>query len=159
MLELCHAIRHAHARSILHCDLKPNNLLVDHDDAIHVTDFGLARPLTGDPELDDRIDGTPAFMAPEQGAARWGSIGIHTDVYGLGAVCYALLTGQPPRAANSQHEVLTEILAPTPVIDPTLLRPDIPAALSQICIRCLASSPPARYQSVEHLRQALDEPS
>ncbi len=157
MLELSNAIEHAHARGILHCDLKPGNVMVDRNDAIHVTDFGLARPIIGDPELDGRVEGTPAFMAPEQASARWGSIGIHTDVYGLGAVCYALLTGQAPRATNSRREVLNEMLAPTPVIDPGLLRADIPEGLARICVRCLSSTPAARYQTVGELRGALDE--
>ncbi|CAN5569618.1 hypothetical protein BH10PLA2_BH10PLA2_36080 [soil metagenome] len=152
MLALCDALGHAHERAILHCDLKPNNLLIDRVDAIHVTDFGLARPLAGDPKLDRRIEGTPAFMAPEQASAAWGSIGIQTDIYGLGAVLYALLTGRPPSAINNQREVGL----PVPVIDPRGLRPDISQSLAQICMRCLASNPGARFQSTRELRLALE---
>jgi eukaryotic-like serine/threonine-protein kinase len=157
MVSLCRSLEHAHDRGILHCDLKPSNLLVDRNDAIHVTDFGLARPLVGDPELDGRIEGTPAFMAPEQASASWGSIGTYTDVYGLGAVCYALLTGRAPRGGCSRQEVLNEILAPTPVIDPRLSRPEISAELSRICLRCLASKSAARYQTMRKLRLALEK--
>jgi RNA polymerase sigma factor (sigma-70 family) len=156
LLALCEALDHTHGRGILHCDLKPNNLLIDTNDTLHVTDFGLARPLLGYPELDGRIEGTPAFMAPEQLSAHWGPIGKATDVYGAGAVLYALLSGRPPRIASDRGELLQRILEPSPVIDARSIRPEIPETLSQICVRCLASEPAARFQSMDELRKALE---
>ncbi len=103
MVETAEAVQHAHTRGILHRDLKPANILVDAQGHPHITDFGLAKLIESDVELtaSGAIMGTPAYMSPEQAAGRRGSMNLATDVYGLGAILYALLTGRPRSAATA----------------------------------------------------------
>jgi RNA polymerase sigma factor (sigma-70 family) len=154
-LQITSALAHAHEQGILHCDLKPSNLIVNQHDRVFVTDFGLARSLSRPPELLDRIEGTPAFMAPEQVADWWGPLTCRTDVYGLGAVLFTLLTGQPPWPERRLADILARILTSEAVVAADLIRPGLPKRLSQICQRCLAKKPAERYASMDELRAAL----
>ena len=155
MLQISDALEHAHERGILHCDLKPSNLLLDSDDRVFITDFGLARSLADKAEMSGRIEGTPAFMAPEQVTEWWGPVCRQTDIYGLGAVLFALLTGQPPWPEKRLADVLARILTSEPVVAVERLRPDIPKPISEICRRCLAKSPDERFATMSELRLAL----
>src|SRR5262249_12319501 len=97
--EAAEAIQHAHDQGAIHRNLKPGNLLLGRDGRVQVTDFGLAKWLDGQSlgeSHPDQLIGTPEFMAPEQADPRWGPVGPATDIYGLGATLYALLTGKPP---------------------------------------------------------------
>ena len=114
-METCDALDHAHERGVVHCDLKPANLLLDEDGRIRVTDFGLARSLAGETPWAAEVEGTAPFMAPEQASPIWGPIDHRTDVYGIGAVLFTLLTGRPPFVGRRLPDVLAQVVSATPV--------------------------------------------
>jgi serine/threonine-protein kinase len=154
--EAAEAVAHAHARGILHRDLKPANILVDHEGHPHVTDFGLAKKVHADVEftVSGAILGTPAYMAPEQATGRRGSITTATDVYGLGAVLYALLTGRAPFGGDSVVETLDAVrnMQPEP---PSKLAAGLPRDLETICLKCLEKDPRRRYATAQALADDL----
>ena len=101
------------------------------------------------------IEGTAPFMAPEQASRSWGPIDVRTDVYGLGAVLYTLLTGRPPWVGRRLPDILADVISAAPVIPPTSLRPDLPIALSDLCRKCLTKDPEDRYRTVQEVRSVL----
>jgi serine/threonine-protein kinase len=155
--EVALAVHHAHGRGFLHCDLKPANILLDRDGRPHVTDFGLARRFneSGALTASDAILGTPSYMAPEQASGHRERLTPAADVYGLGAVLYELLTGQPPFRASSVMETVVQVLEREP---PPLrqVRPGVPESLETICLRCLEKDPAARYPTARELAENLD---
>ncbi len=155
-MQLCEAIDHAHAQGIVHCDLKPANILLDERGAIKVTDFGLARSLADDAARTDAVEGTAPFMAPEQVSRAWGPVDHRTDVYGIGAVLFTLLTGRPPHVGPRLWDILAAVVASTPVIPPSHLRPDLSDPLGEVCRTCLSKTPEARYPTVREVRSALE---
>ncbi|CAN5291815.1 hypothetical protein BH10PLA2_BH10PLA2_08880 [soil metagenome] len=151
------AVQHAHQYGILHRDLKPSNILLDGDDQPHVTDFGLAKRLENDSELTQSGDllGTPSYMAPEQATGKLASATIATDVYGLGSVLYALLTGCPPFRADSVLGTLDLVRQGTP--DPPSSRNKrVDRDLQTICLKCLEKEPRQRYTTAEALANDLE---
>ncbi len=94
-------------------------------------------------------------MAPEQISRYWGPIDIRTDVYGIGAVLYTLLTGRPPWSGRRLPDILAKVVSAAPVIPPSSLRPDLPQPLSDFCRKCLSKAAGARYQNVQEVRSVL----
>jgi len=150
------AIHYAHQQGILHRDLKPSNVLVDASDQPRITDFGLAKRLDGDSSITmtGQMLGSPNYMPPEQASAQRGKVGRHSDVYGLGAILYHLLTARPPFQAESFESVINQVLNTEPV-SPRLLNSSVPPDLETICVKCLQKEPSARYQSAQELAEEL----
>ena len=150
-------MHHAHQRGILHRDLKPANILLDEHGEPFVTDFGLAKRVEGDSELtySGAIMGTPAYMAPEQASGRRGAVTTASDVYGLGAILYALLTG---RAAVRRRLDRRDARA-SPLGDAARLRRrstrEPRATWKSICLKCLEKDPARRYASAQALAEDL----
>ena len=144
-------------RGILHRDLKPANILIDAQGHPHITDFGLAKLLESDVELtaSGAILGTPAYMSPEQAAGRRGAMTLATDVYGLGAIFYALLTGKAPFGGDSVIETLDAVRTRPPEV-PRKRNAAIPHDLELICLKCLEKNP---ARSLPHGRGAGGRPA
>ncbi|MCI0541037.1 MAG: protein kinase [Verrucomicrobiales bacterium] len=160
---IAEAIHYAHERGILHRDLKPSNVLIDSaTDQPRVTDFGLAKRLTNSElgtrnselTLTGQVLGSPNFMAPEQAAGGKGKVSRRTDVYGLGAILYHLLTARPPFQAESLPETLQQVANAEP-LSPRLLNPSVPRDLETICWKSLEKEPVRRYQTAQELADEL----
>jgi serine/threonine-protein kinase len=162
MRQVCQALREAHAIGLIHRDIKPGNVFAAQRggmfDVAKLLDFGLVKPLA-DKEavhltLDGAISGTPLFMSPEQARGR-GEVDARSDIYSLGAVAYAMLTGRPPFDGTTPMDVLVAQIHEQPA------RPSqhqyVPADLEEVVLRCLAKRPEDRYQSVDQLEHALSE--
>jgi tRNA A-37 threonylcarbamoyl transferase component Bud32 len=150
------AIQYAHEQGKLHRDLKPSNIIIDPQNQVRVTDFGLARSIECSSELTGtgQVLGTPSYMPPEQAAGRSGAIGPASDVYSLGAILYELLTGRPPFRAENALDTLMQVLEADPA-PPKLLNPTIPDDLQTICLKCLEKDPRLRYTTARHLADDL----
>ena len=156
LAEVAEAVHHAHVRGILHRDLKPANILIDTEGHGQITDFGLAKRVEADAEMtaSGAILGTPAYMAPEQATGRRGTITTATDVYGLGSVLYALLTGQAPFAGDSVVDTLTMVKEQPPA-PPRKLNAKVPRDLEVICLKCLDKNPRRRDASAQSVADDL----
>ena len=148
MVTVADTIEYAHQCGVIHRDLKPGNILLDHKGNPRISDFGLAKKTQGDSGLtgSGQIMGTPSYMPPEQAGGRRGIVGPAADVYALGATLYCTVTGQPPFEAATPMETVMQVLKDEPV-PPRRLDPSIPRDLETICLKCLEKVPDERYTS------------
>ena len=157
MAAVARAVHHAHERGILHRDLKPSNILIDDQGLPLVADFGRSRRIEGDSELTvtGAVLGTPSYMAPEQATGRKGAVTTLTDVHGLGAILYTLLTGRPPFRADSAAEAVERARSDAPD-SPSTIRPETDQDLETICLKCLEKDPSRRYASARAVAEDLE---
>src|SRR5437667_1002834 len=155
--KVARTVHYAHEHGILHRDIKPGNILLDAKGEPHLTDFGLARLVESESSVTQTLDvlGTPSYMAPEQALGNNAAISSATDIYGLGAVLYQLLTGHPPFAGGTTYETIKLVLDTEPR-QPRLLNPKIDRDLSTICLKCLEKDPSRRYASALALAEDLE---
>ena len=181
LIGICNAVAYAHSRGVIHRDLKPQNVVLGDYGEVMVLDWGLAK-LLAQPEpasdstapplhveeasaegtMEGQILGTPAYMAPEQAEGRLDLIAPATDIYGLGAILFEILTGRPPFVGSETLPLLQEVIH-TPPTRPKLIVATIPPALEAICLKALAKKQTNRYESVKKLNEDLlhylaDEP-
>lgn len=177
-VSVCHAVGHAHARQIIHRDLKPSNVALDEFDQVTLLDWGLAKindatglyDVGGRTEPGDlhsmgstaigRVIGTPLYMAPEQASGRLEEVDTLTDVYGLGGILYAILTGSGPHQATvdsmetrvGASDVLAKIVSDS-IAAPSNVTSDVPPELNAICLKALSAKPYLRYGSAVELAE------
>jgi TolB-like protein len=155
--KVARTVHYAHEHGILHRDIKPGNILLDAKGEPHLTDFGLARLLESESTITRTLEvmGTPSYMAPEQASGETAKLTSGTDVYGLGAVLYQLLTGHPPFAGGTTYETIRLLLNTEPR-QPRLWNPKVDRDLSTICLKCLEKDPQRRYSSALALAEDLE---
>jgi tRNA A-37 threonylcarbamoyl transferase component Bud32/DNA-directed RNA polymerase subunit RPC12/RpoP len=149
------AIHAAHEAGVVHRDLKPANVLLTKNGTPKITDFGLAKKLgEAGQTATGAVMGTPSYMAPEQAGGKSKEIGLHTDVYALGALLYELLTGRPPFRAATSLDTILQVVSDEPV-PPRILQKKTPRDLETICLKCLQKEPRQRYASARALAEDL----
>ncbi len=154
LTQACAGIGYAHRAGLVHCDVKPHNMLVSKDGRLKVTDFGIARALASI-ATSERIDvvwGSPLYFSPEQASGEPPSPA--SDVYSLGVVMYELLSGTPPFTASTADE-LARLHISARAIPIREYIPDIPAALEEIITKVLSKEPAARYRTADQLGRVL----
>jgi len=153
--QVCEGVGHAHQRGLVHCDLKPQNVLMTADGRAKVTDFGIARAYAGEPRAGQRTEpvwGSPHYYAPEQAAGAAPTPA--SDVYSIGVLLYELLTGRLPFESDDPLQLAYMHLTADPP-PPHELNPAVPAQLERIVLRALAKDPAQRYRDADQLAQAL----
>ena len=154
IVQACAGIGYAHRAGLVHCDIKPHNMIVTPDGRLKVTDFGIARAMSTilPDERADVVWGSPQYFAPEQAVGEPPSPA--SDVYSLGVVLYEVLTGALPFTAPTSEE-LARMHLEMPPIPPSEYVPDIPTALEQIVLKVLSKEPAARYRTADQLGRVL----
>jgi serine/threonine protein kinase/tetratricopeptide (TPR) repeat protein len=155
--KVARTVHYAHEHGILHRDIKPGNILLDANGEPHLTDFGLARLVEPGSTVTGSLEvmGTPSYMAPEQAVGNNAAVSSATDVYGLGAVLYELLTGHPPFAGGTTYDTIHLLLDSEPR-QPRLWNPKVDRDLSAVCLKCLEKNPRHRYSSALELAEDLE---
>lgn len=182
-IDVCNALAYAHSRGVIHRDLKPQNVMLGEFGETLVVDWGMARQVAdhhsqerpagtscplheasaeNDATQEGSAKGTPQYMSPEQAAGRNTELTTATDIYSLGGILYAILTGKPPRHGTSQAEIL-QVAREGKISAPSLLLPDVHKPLEAVCLKALSKSPADRYLNANDLatditRWLADEP-
>jgi serine/threonine-protein kinase len=156
VVTVARAMHHAHQRGIRHRDLKPSNVLIDAAGEPYLTDFGLAQRDgdLGELTASGVLVGSPPYMAPEQAGGRERAVTTATDVYGLGTILYALLTGRAPFRGETTLETIRQVQQCEPV-RPRILNSAVDRDLETICLKCLSKDPERRYGSADALANEL----
>ncbi|HZE97102.1 MAG TPA: protein kinase [Planctomycetota bacterium] len=157
VLAVAHALQYAHSRGIVHRDIKPQNILVDRAGKPFLTDFGMARSSDAPSNVTavGTAMGSPAFMSPEQALGRSTRVDRRSDVYSLGAVLYALVTGRPPFRGATPMETLRRV-ADTDAPPPSAIVAGIPGALEAVILKCLQKERNDRPQTAKQLADDLE---
>src|SRR4051812_3241669 len=151
--QVADALEEAHRRGVVHCDVKPGNLIVDRFERVRLVDFGIARVSNSSTGLTEQdIHGSAKYAAPEQ--VEGGEIDARTDLYALGVVLFEMLTGRPPFSGDTLASTLAQRLVADPP-SPRSLQPTIPAEVDRIVRRAMAREPDQRYRSAGELSEAL----
>jgi ABC-type phosphate/phosphonate transport system substrate-binding protein/tRNA A-37 threonylcarbamoyl transferase component Bud32 len=156
--KLAWAVDHAHKHGVLHRDLKPANVLIDARGEPHLTDFGLAKVLHSESctaTLPGTVLGTASYMSPEQATGHTERVSTASDIYGLGATLYHMLTGRPPFKADTPETTLHQVIH-EPAAPPVALNPSVDRDLATICMKCLEKAPQNRYSSAQALAEDLE---
>ncbi len=154
-LQAAEALSHAHRRGVIHRDVKPSNLILDKDDRLWLTDFGLARRQADVTlSLSGMLLGTPRYMSPEHASASTKRIDHRSDLFSLGVTLYELLTHRPAFEGEAAHDVIHQILVdqPPPIRQ---LNPEVPKDFETIVMKCMAKEPESRYASADDLAADL----
>lgn len=156
IIEVCKGVGYAHRAGLVHCDIKPQNILVTPDNSIKVADFGIARALTAAPseETEKIVWGSPPYFSPEQATAE--NLTPASDVYSIGVVLFELLTGQLPFSGSDYRELALAHLQQEP---PSILdfNPALPPELDRIIRKVLSKEPSARYRTADQLGRILQK--
>jgi hypothetical protein len=148
------ALDYAHARGLIHRDVKPSNVLIDETGNCLLTDFGLAKIIEGSIHLttSGAIMGTPAYMSPEQGLGQ--KIDRRSDIYSLGVILYEMAVGRTPYVAETPMAVVIKHIN-DPLPPPHTIKPDLPEALERVILKALAKTPEDRFASAGEMVRAL----
>lgn len=159
MRDVASALGHAHREGIVHRDFKPANILVDHSGRAYITDFGIARDLTGSAGAtishDGTVMGTPALMPPEQARGDLHSVDARSDIYSFGASLYLLLCGRYPFNGDNLVDVLHAVIHDDPPM-PRSINANIPRAIEAVVLKCLQKQRRHRFQTISEVRDQLD---
>ncbi len=159
LLQVVSGVGFAHFHGVIHRDLKPANILLDVNGAAKISDFGLAKDFQNTQSslrtATNAVLGTPAFMSPEQAEGNNHDVDYRTDIFSIGSIMYALLTGQNPFQGDSPIDVMLAVQEDDPV-PLRQINPEIPVELELICLKCLEKNKQRRFQTAEELRIELE---
>lgn len=147
--QICHGLQAAHRKGVVHRDLKPHNIMVDHQGQVLIMDFGLAKSIRGEGiSLPDMVVGTPEYISPEQ--AKGEPVDGRSDLYSLGVIMFEMVTGRLPFVSETVLGFITQHINKKPE-NPSVIDPSIPSFFSRIILKCLEKNPAKRYSQVPEL--------